>query len=433
MSAAPAADAPFDPRWLELLAESCQRLGRTSPRLCDLYLEHRLELEVSGVDGLLHGEECRTQGAAARWAFPRRTVLHASTGASPQTVNELLERYGPTPVAAATRALPPTELDAPRGWQEWARDLVRRLTPPRASVRFLIRKAVVIRPGSWTVVVSPPLVRARVFGDYDTALLAVWDHPQLAHWLSELAEPPAKRRWAPGSATQVPVVFTAGTAGVLLHELVGHLVEADLAGTGSSPLMRLKGASMTAASVQLVDDATRLDLPGGFSCDDEGTPARPLEIIRAGVLVGWLCDLAGAERLGAEPGRGRRASWRHPPGPRLSNLVVSPGDTEPEALEHDLKQGLVVTRLAGATVDPVSGRTVVRVERGWEVANGRRRRPLRPFELTGGALEVLANIDPNLGRDMVTDWRLGWCVKGGLPLPTGSLAPTMLVRRLEVL
>lgn len=119
--------------------------------------------------------------------------------------------------------------------------------------------------------------------------------------------------------------------------------------------------------------------------------------------------------------------------PRLSNLLVAPGTTDPADLERGLKLGLVVTRLGGATVDPVSGRAVIRVEGGWEVRNGRRRRPLARLELVGDILRVLAGIDPAVGHDAVTDWRLGWCVKAGWPLPTGSVAPTLLVRGLEVL
>ena len=119
--------------------------------------------------------------------------------------------------------------------------------------------------------------------------------------------------------------------------------------------------------------------------------------------------------------------------PRLSNLVVPAGTASPESIEADLKRGFVITRLSGATVDPISSRTVLRVERGFEIRNGRRRRPLAPFELTGGVTEILAGIDTAVGNDPTPDWRLGWCVKDGLPLPTGSEVPTMMVRRLEVL
>jgi predicted Zn-dependent protease len=118
---------------------------------------------------------------------------------------------------------------------------------------------------------------------------------------------------------------------------------------------------------------------------------------------------------------------------RQSNLVITPGKFLPEELEGDLDHGLVVTRVGGATVDPVSSRMVLRVERGWEIRHGRRRRPLAPCELTGGALEILGRIDPRVGADPIVDWRLGWCVKDGLPLATGTEAPSLLVDRLEVL
>jgi TldD protein len=265
------------------------------------------------------------------------------------------------------------------------------------------------------------------------ALLAVWDHPRLGEWLGELSQPPPQRCWTPPAGMRLPILFAAGTAGVLLHEILGHMVEADLATTGGSPLSKLRGAVITPPTVSLVDDPTRFDLPGAFSCDDEGVAAEPITLVEDGVLVNWLCDRAGADRLGAPEGRGRRATWWHPPAPRLSNLVVSPGDTPADAIEADLDHGLVVTRIGGATVDPISTRSVVMVERGWEISHGRRRRPLAPCALTGSVLEILAHLDPHLGAELEPDWRLGWCVKGGLPLATGSLAPALLAHRLEVL
>jgi predicted Zn-dependent protease len=118
---------------------------------------------------------------------------------------------------------------------------------------------------------------------------------------------------------------------------------------------------------------------------------------------------------------------------RLSNLVITPGTVDPRDLEGGLDHGIVVTLVGGARVDPVSYRIVLQVERGWEVRHGRRRRPLAPCELTGNVLETLAHIDPRIGADTTSDWRLGWCVKNGVPLPTGSEAPSLVVDRLEVL
>jgi hypothetical protein len=433
MMQAPPAEPPFDPRWLDLLAEVCGGLTVSTPRLQDLFMERRLELRISAVAGSWQAEEIRSDGAAARWRFPSRTALHARTGTSHTALEDLLSRHSRRTVVPRVRPIHPVEIDPPRQWREWAEEVRARATPGSCTIRFLARRAVVVRPERWTAIASPLLVRVELDGSAPAALLAVWRHPQLAAWLGDLFAPAPNRRWRPASGLQVPVLLSNGTAGVLLHELVGHLAESDLVLSGDSPLAQLAGASITAPPIRIVDDPCRGDLPGAFSCDDEGTVAAPLELVRGGQLVGWLCDRAGARRLGGAGGRGRRSSWDRPPVPRLSNLIVSAGDAEPDEIQRSLAEGLVVTRLGGATADPVTGRVVLRVERGWEVRHGRRRRAVEPFELTGGALDVLAHIEPVVGCDPVPDWRLGWCVKDGLSLPTGSESPSLLVHRLEVL
>jgi hypothetical protein len=376
--------------------------------------------------------ECRTEGAAIRWSMPGRSVLHARNGVSPLALGELLEPFSDLVELPQARPAPAADIDAPRGWTDWARALVERLGAG-ATAGFLARRAAVVGRGSWSMITAPPLLRVHVDGDSPGALLAVWPHPRLASWLQRLAEPRPARRWRPGPGLKVPVLFSEGTAGVLLHEMVGHLVEADLASAGVSPLAALAGATITAPSVTIVDDPTRFDLPGAFSCDDEGVEAEPIRLIAGGRLEGWICDRAGAERLGARPGRGRRCSFSEQPLPRVSNLVVAPGTARVEDMVRELSSGLVVTRISGATVDPISTRALIRVEQGWEVRNGRRRRALAGFELTGPVVEVLATIDPALGDDPEPDWRLGWCMKASMPLPTGSEAPSLLAHGLEVL
>ncbi len=427
------APPPLDPRWLDALAAACADRDHRPPVLIDLYLERRLEVQVLSERGSVRAEEIHSEGTAVRWRFPSRSLCHAAAGVSPSVVARLLSRWGPSRTPLPQRAVPPTELDPPRGWREWASDLVGRLGGGRRSVRYLARQAVVVRADGWIAVDAPPLVRVASSGEEDVALLAVWGHPRLADWIRRLAEPSPPRRWTPDAGATPAVLFCEGTAGVLLHELLGHLAESDLVVQAASPLAKLLGATLTEADLELTDDPTRHDLPGAFSVDDEGVPARPVTLVAGGRLVGWLCDRAGAGRVGGAPGRGRRAAWTATPIARMSNLVLAPGRTPRETLENGLGSGLVVTRIAGATVDPASGRAVIRVERGWEVRHGRRRRPLAACALTGSVTELLAALDPALGDDPEPDWRLGWCVKHGAALPTGSEAPSVLIRRAEVL
>jgi hypothetical protein len=381
----------------------------------------------------LEAEACHLEGVAARWQSSTRSHLHARTGISAAAIGEALGVQGGRVVMPITRPLPTPELDAPREWLQWAREVAGRTARRLGCVRYVSRRAAVVRGDGWRTISSPALVRVEVGGDRAGALLAVWRHPRTGDWLRSLLQAVPQKRWSPEPGTSLPVLFRDGTAGALLHEVVGHMAEADVVIAGSSPLASLMGASISAPSLHVTDDPTRFDLAGGFDHDDEGEPACPIPLVRAGRFESFLCDTAGAADLDARAGRARRSGWSHQPVARLSNLVVAAGDTDPDELEKELDHGLVVTQVGGATVDPLASRLVLRVERGWEVRNGRRRRALAPCELTGQVMDVLARIDARIGDDPTPDWRLGWCVKDGLPLPTGSEAPSLLVGGLEVL
>ncbi len=426
-------EPPFDPRWLDLLAECCADAAVGRPQLSDLYLERRLEVRVARAVNGMFIEECRREGVAARWRRRGGVRLDAVSGVGARSLAAVLGRRVDRWALTTTRRVPAPDLDLPRGWRDWATRHAERLATPGSEVRYLERRAVVVGADGWHATGGPALVRAARGSGPAGALLAVWGHPRLDRWMQRLAEPPATRRWAPDPGTRWPIVLASGTSGVLLHEVVGHLLEGDLGSSGRSPMRGLEGSQAAAENLTVVDDPTRLDLPGGFEADDEGVPASPIALVEAGRIAGWLCDRGTADELRASPGRGRRAGWDLLPVPRLSNLVVRRGATPAADLESSQDRALLVTRLGGATVDPASRRVVLRVERGWEVRHGRRRRALAPFELTGDALEILAHLDPSFGDDATPDWRLGWCVKRGIALPTGSESPTIVAHRLEVL
>lgn len=422
----------FDHRWLEALAQWCSRGQEADAGLVDLYLERRLELRLHVRRSARWIEECRTEGTAVRTRTENRHEIVAANGTSPKTIAQLLSGRLDTRELHLQRPLPPPDLDAPRNWKDTVEAWVDATSLGDATVLILERRAAVIRPGQWREVHTPLLIRLETPTTDSSSLLATWNHTSLSQWATLMNEPAQRRVWRPNAGEQLPVIFTAGTAGVLMHELVGHLLEGDVLCNGGSALEHTEESIVGPPTLSVIDDPTRFDLPGAFTSDDEGVLAEPISLLSGGVVCGALCDRFTASQLGRTPGRGRRAAWNRAPVPRMSNVVVPPGQTTPEALENDLKNGLVVTRLSGASVDPRSGQVILRVEQGWEVRHGRRRRALAPFELGGDVLGVLRSIEPDLGDDPAPDWRLGWCLKAGLPLPTGSEAPTMFVRRMEV-
>jgi hypothetical protein len=424
----------FDPRWLDALAAMTGETRRSGPELVDLYLERRLEIRLHLCEHTHRLEEVRTTGSAARWSSNARLEIEAVTGCEPRAVADLLGRAFTIGDLARFRPVPAPALDPPRGWRDRCQDLGAHFDPHcGATIRLMLRRAVVVADGRWTPVESPLLLLAHSRAPGGGALLATWEHPSMERWFRLLAEPPPTRPLVVESGTELPVVFTEGTAGALMHEIVGHLLEADHATGHGSPLTRRCGELVAPETLTIVDDPTDTELPGAFTADDEGITAQPITLIQRGRPRAILADQRLARELGVAAGRGRRSSWSEPPVARMSNLVVAPGRTPPVDLESDLRRGLVVTRLGGATVDPARGRVSIRVERGWEVRQGRRRRPLAPCALAGVTEQILGRLEPSMGVDATPDWRLGWCVKGGHPLATGARSPTVLVPDMLVL
>ena len=54
----------------------------------------------------------------------------------------------------------------------------------------------------------------------------------------------------------MPVLFAAGSAGVVLHEAIGHTFEADMVEEGMSPYQGSLNSAIADSSITLVDDAT---------------------------------------------------------------------------------------------------------------------------------------------------------------------------------
>ena len=422
----PPREPAFDEPWLQEIAASLLTPSGSQAQLVDLYLERRLEATISRHGSAVASETWRHDGAASRWSLPGHTLMRSCNGLSPAALAGLVDVADRSPQLPRQRVESRHPLSTPDGWEDWAHSTLDRLGQT-AAVRLISRRAAVIVDGSVQTIESPPLVSLRHVGTSRGSLLAVWQHPQLEQWIDELVAPPRPRPVTPETGTRTPVVFRNGTAASVLHEVVGHLLESDLVLEGSSPFAAATSAGVAPKSLSVSDDPTRWDLPGAFTTDDEGIPAVSIRLLHAGRLAALLCDRSGAAQLGQPPGRGRRASCAETPTPRMSNLVVASGDSDPNVIERDVGRGLVVTRCGSATVDPISGRLSVAVERGWELRRGRRRRPLVPIALTGTALELLASIAPTIGNDPTPQWRHGWCGKRGHVLPTGSEAPTLVI------
>lgn len=229
---------------------------------------------------------------------------------------------------------------------------------------------------------------------------------------------------------RMPVVVGNGFGGVLLHEAVGHGLEADAVQKGASVYAGRIGDKLAGDFVTAYDDGRREGEWGSDGIDDEGTPTARNEIIAGGELQTFLYDLlrARADDV-ASTGNGRRESFRHIPVPRMTNTYFAPGDATPEELIAGVERGLYAVSFGGGQVEPATGDFVFGVSEGYLIEGGRVTAPVRGATLVGNGIEALAAID-GIASDLAI--ATGFCGKAGQRVAAGVGQPHVRLRALTV-
>lgn len=234
----------------------------------------------------------------------------------------------------------------------------------------------------------------------------------------------------PAPAGAMPVVVGNGFGGVLLHEAVGHGLEADAVQKGASVYAERIGQRLAPDFVDAFDDGRKPGEWGTDGIDDEGMPTQKTPIIEGGVLTSFLHDRRSAARDGAlATGNGRRESFRHLPIPRMTNTYFAPGEAEVADLIAEAGDGLYAVSFGGGQVEPATGDFVFGVSEGYLIENGRVTAPVTGATLTGNGLAVLQKVAGIAG-----DLKLatGYCGKAGQRVPAGVGQPHVLLSEITV-
>lgn len=231
-------------------------------------------------------------------------------------------------------------------------------------------------------------------------------------------------RVAPGGPRVV--VFAPGTGGMLAHELIGHALEGDTAGARASWLSRLApDVRAGPPGLTVLDDPRRGR--ASWRVDDEGSPVRPVALVRDGRVSGRLHDLRSAAHAGESPtGHGRRSSFRDTVRARMGCTFVAAGNEHPEAILRDTVDGVYVRRMEHAGTDVATGRALFQVSDADRIHHGRLGVPLRPHLLVVEARDALASLD-RIGFDLAFDTCVGSCLRDGQPMSTSVGAPTFRI------
>lgn len=236
----------------------------------------------------------------------------------------------------------------------------------------------------------------------------------------------------PAPAGEMQVVLGPGWPGILLHEAVGHGLEADFNRKKTSAFAGLIGQQVASPKVTVVDNGTIAGRRGSLNVDDEGSATQETVLIEGGVLKGYLTDKLSARLMGsANTGSGRRQSYQSIPMPRMTNTYMLAGDDAPEDILRSVKRGLYAVNFGGGQVDITNGKFVFSASEAYLIEDGKVTAPVRDATLIGNGPEALKYVSM-VGHDLKLDEGIGTCGKDGQSVPVGVGMPTIKLDKMTV-
>jgi TldD protein len=236
----------------------------------------------------------------------------------------------------------------------------------------------------------------------------------------------------PSPAGEMTVVLGPGWPGILLHEAVGHGLEADFNRKGVSAFSGRIGQKVASELCTVVDDGTMRNRRGSLNVDDEGVPTQKNVLIEKGVLRGYLSDKLSSRLLhNPTTGNGRRESYQHIPMPRMTNTYMMAGESDPEEIIRSVPNGLYCTTFGGGQVDITSGNFVFSATESYLIEGGKLTQPVRGATLIGNGPEALKYVSA-VGHDLKLDEGVGICGKEGQSIPVGVGMPTVRIDKMTV-
>lgn len=233
-------------------------------------------------------------------------------------------------------------------------------------------------------------------------------------------------------AGEMPVVMAAGGAGILLHEAIGHGMEADFNRKGTSIYSDKIGKPIAKPFVSIVDEGTQDAARGALNVDDEGNPVGHTMLVEKGTLTTYLHDSISAKHYGVKPtGNGRRQGYEYAPMPRMRSTYMLNGPHKREEIIESVKNGIYCEMFTNGQVNIGAGDFTFYVKNGYLIEDGKLTKPIKDVNIIGNGPKVLELIDM-VADDLKID-EGGWtCGKDGQGVPVSQGLPTVRVSSITV-
>lgn len=231
---------------------------------------------------------------------------------------------------------------------------------------------------------------------------------------------------------EMEIVLAAGDSGILLHEAIGHGMEADFNRKRESIYSEMINKYVAKDFVNIIDDALYPDLQGSINIDDECNDSQKTYLVENGILTSYMHDKISAKHYGLNPtGNGRRQSFRYVPLPRMRNTYMTNGPHKKEEIIASVKNGIYCESFTNGQVLIGPGDFTFYVKNGYLIEDGKLTKPIKDVNIIGNGPQMLKDITM-VGDDFAMA-KGGWsCGKGGQTVPVSMGLPTVKVSKITV-
>jgi TldD protein len=190
------------------------------------------------------------------------------------------------------------------------------------------------------------------------------------------------------------------TTGALIHELLGHLLEADLLYDYPSYLENKVaiGKRISVDQLSVIDDPTLEERAGSYTYDDEGNRAKKVHLVTNGEITEMLHMMDTAWHMKHQTnGHGRSIDYRFLPYVRMSNTYIEPRGVAFDDMVGSIKTGVYLKNCTLAKND--LKRFQLYPQEAYLIEHGKVKDCLAPPIVYGDILDLLENIN-GIGNDI---------------------------------
>ena len=214
------------------------------------------------------------------------------------------------------------------------------------------------------------------------------------------------------SGESTTIILDPGMVGLIAHEAIGHMVEADFVLSGSVAKDKL-GQQVASELVTLTDSGESKTSPNGagtIAVDDEGVGVEPVVIIENGYLKSFLHNRESAFVFDTRPaGNARAYEYDDDPLIRMRNTFLEPKRDTIDDMLRETKHGYLLKGARNGQAD-ANGEFMFAFQEAYLIEKGEIKELLKGASVSGGAFRVLRSVDM-VGKDFAYDMGTGYCGK----------------------